>query len=166
MLDTIKPVFDCRDIQDTTLALAADKCEFTLDEVLAALGSHTAVDNCDGDIKGKPMLRDKDDKKDIALPATFHKDTTYHIIWHFVDKSMNDKTCDQYLTVADTTRPDASDACKKLTDKTVVAENTCELPFSSLDVDLNSSINDKCDGVIKAKVQAFVTQFDGTVSLF
>ena len=166
VLDTMKPVFDCRDIQDTTLALAADKCEFTLDEVLAALGSHTAVDNCDGDIKGKPMLRDKDDKKDIALPATFHKDTTYHIIWHFVDKSKNDKTCDQYLTVADTTRPDASDACKKLTDKTVVAENTCELPFSSLDVDLNSSINDKCDGVIKAKVQAFVTQFDGSVKRY
>ncbi len=166
VLDTMKPVFDCRDIQDTTLALAADKCEFTLDEVLAALGSHTAVDNCDGDINGKPMLRDKDDKKDIALPATFHKDTTYHIIWHFVDKSKNDKTCDQYLTVADTTRPDASDACKKLTDKTVVAENTCELPFSSLDVDLNSSINDKCDGVIKAKVQAFVTQFDGTVKRY
>lgn len=166
VLDTMKPVFDCRDIQDTTLALAADKCEFTLDEVLAALGSHTAVDNCDGDIKGKPMLRDKDDKKDIALPATFHKDTTYHIIWHFVDKSKNDKTCDQYLTVADTTRPDASDACKKLTDKTVVAQNTCELPFSSLDVDLNSSINDKCDGVIKAKVQAFVTQFDGSVKKY
>lgn len=166
VLDTMKPVFDCRDIQDTTLALAADKCEFTLDEVLAALGSHTAVDNCDGDIKGKPMLRDKDDKKDIALPATFHKDTTYHIIWHFVDKSKNDKTCDQYLTVADTTRPDASDACKKLTDKTVVAQNTCELPFASLDVNLNSSITDKCDGVIKAKVQAFVTQFDGSVKKY
>ena len=69
------------------------------------------------------MLRDKDEANDIALPSTFHKDTTYHIIWHFVDKAKNDKTCDQYLTVADTTPPDASDACKKLTDKTVVAEN-------------------------------------------
>ena len=166
VLDTMKPVFDCRDIQDTTIALDADKCELTLEEVLAALGTHKAVDNCDGEIEGKPMLRDKDEANDIALPSTFHKDTTYHIIWHFVDKSKNDKTCEQYLTVADTTPPDASDACKKLTDKEVVAENTCELPFSSLDINLNSSINDKCDGVIKAKVQAFVTQYDGSVKKY
>ena len=166
VLDTMKPVFDCREIKDTTVALAADKCELTLDEVLAALGKHKAVDNCDGDIEGKPMLRDKDEANDIALPSTFHKDTTYHIIWHFVDKSKNDKTCEQYLTVADTTPPDASDACKKLTDKEVVAENTCELPFASLDINLNSSINDKCDGVIKAKVQAFVTQYDGSVKRY
>lgn len=166
VLDTMKPVFDCRDIQDTTIALAADKCELTLDEVLAAIGTHKAVDNCDGEIEGKPMLRDKDEVNDIALPSTFHKDTTYHIIWHFVDNAKNDKTCEQYLTVADTTPPDASDACKKLTDKEVVAQNTCELPFSSLDVNLNSSITDKCDGVIKAKVQAFVTQFDGTVKRY
>lgn len=166
VLDTMKPVFDCREIQDVTVALAPEKCELTLDEVLAALGKHTAVDNCDGDIDGKPMLRDIDDTKEIALPSTFHKDTTYHIIWHFVDNSKNDKTCEQYLTVADTTRPDASDACKKLTDKSVVAKNTCELPFEDLDINLNSSIIDKCDGEIKAKVQAFVTQYDGSVKKY
>ena len=166
VLDTMKPVFDCREIQDTTVALAPDKCELSLDEVLEALGSHTAVDNCDGDIKGKPMLRDIDDTKEIALPSTFHKDTTYHIIWHFVDKSKNDKTCEQYLTVADTTRPNASDECKKLTDKTVVAKNTCELPYEDLDINLNSSIIDNCDGELKAKVQAFVTQYDGSVKKY
>lgn len=166
VLDTMKPVFDCREIQDTTVALAPDKCELSLDEVLEALGSHTAVDNCDGDIKGKPMLRDIDDTKEIALPAKFHKDTTYHIIWHFVDKSKNDKTCEQYLTVADTTRPNASDECKKLTDKTVVAKNTCELPYEDLDINLNSSIIDNCDGELKAKVQAFVTQYDGSVKKY
>ncbi|MBP5705408.1 MAG: hypothetical protein J6X12_12055, partial [Paludibacteraceae bacterium] len=166
VLDTMKPVFDCREIQDVTVALAPEKCELTLDEVLAALGKHTAVDNCDGDIDGEPMIRDIDDTKEIALPSTFHKDTTYHIIWHFVDNSKNDKTCEQYLTVADTTRPDASDACKKLTDKSVVAKNTCELPFEDLDINLNSSIIDKCDGEIKAKVQAFVTQYDGSVKKY
>lgn len=166
VLDTMKPVFDCRNIQDTTIALAADKCELSLDEVLAALGNHTAEDNCDGDIEGKPMLRDKDDAKDVALPSSFHKDTTYHIVWHFIDKANNDKTCDQYMTVADTTPPDASDACKKLTDDEVTATDTCELPFTSLNVNLNSTIEDKCDGVIKAKVQAFVTQFDGSVERY
>lgn len=166
VLDTMKPVFDCRNIQDTTIALAADKCELSLEEVLAALGNHTAEDNCDGDIEGKPMLRDKDDAKDVALPSSFHKDTTYHIVWHFIDKANNDKTCDQYMTVADTTPPDASDACKKLTDAEVTATDTCELPFTSLNVNLNSSIEDKCDGVIKAKVQAFVSQFDGSVERY
>lgn len=160
--DTMSPTFDCREIQDTTVALAPDKCELTLDELLAAIGEHTAVDNCDGDIKGKPMLRLKDNT-DIALPSNFRKDSTFHIVWHFIDMVGNDKTCDQYLTVADTTPPDASDACEKLKDSTIVVKVDCEIPFADLNVSLKDSIVDKCDGVLKAKVQAFVTQFDKTV---
>lgn len=166
VLDTIKPTFDCSEILDTTVALAPDQCELNLEEVLAALGSHTAKDNCDGDIEGVPMLRDEDEVTEIPLKEPFkslRKDTTYHFIWHFVDKAGNDKTCEQYLTVADTTRPDASEACKNLTDKEVLAKNTCELPFESIDVDLNSTIEDLCDGTIKAKVQAFVKNYDGKI---
>lgn len=166
VLDTIKPTFDCSEILDTTVALAPDQCELNLEEVLAALGSHTAIDNCDGDIEGVPMLRDEDEVTETPLKEPFkslRKDTTYHFVWHFVDKAGNDKTCEQYLTVADTTRPDASEACKNLTDKDVLAKNTCELPFESIDVDLNSTIEDLCDGTIKAKVQAFVKNYDGKI---
>lgn len=166
VLDSVKPTFDCSEILDTTVALAPDQCELNLEEVLAALGSHTAIDNCDGDIKGVPMLRDEDEVTEIPLKEPFkslRKDTTYHFIWHFVDKAGNDKTCEQYLTIADTTPPDASEACKNLTDKDVLANNTCELPFESIDVDLNSTIEDLCDGTIKAKVQAFVKNYDGKI---
>lgn len=166
ILDTIKPSFDCSEILDTTVALAPEQCELNLEEVLAVLGSHTAIDNCDGDIKGVPMLRDEDEVTEIPLKEPFkslRKDTTYHFIWHFVDKAGNDKTCEQYLTIADTTPPDASEACKNLTDKDVLAKNTCELPFESIDVDLNSTIEDLCDGTIKAKVQAFVKNYDGKI---
>ncbi len=162
VLDTMKPVFDCREIVDTTVALRPDQCELTLKEVLEVLGDHTAQDNCDGEIKGNPRLR-KDDNVEVDLPAKFPKDSTYHIIWHFTDTSNNDKICDQYLTVADTTPPDASEACNNLTDKEVVATETCELPFTALGINIDSSIEDYCDGALKAKVQAFVTQYDSSV---
>ncbi len=168
ILDNTKPDFDCSEIKDTTIKLAPTACAATLEEVKAALKSHTAQDVCDGDIPGVPHVKLSDGTlDDLANYPTFKKDTSYAIVWTFTDKAGNVKECSQLLTIADTTKPDLSQTCKE-PEKDVAATVNCSLTYDELNLPTldEMTLIDDCDGKIVPSVVARIAQIDGSYLTF
>lgn len=166
--DSTVPVFeDCDKLPEIIIPLAPEMCSASQELVKANLGSHTAVDDCDGDILGVPNVLLPDEINYVPLYESFKKDTTYKIVWVFTDKTGNKTECFQKLTVVDTTAPDPSAVCPPPT-KEVVAHTVCSVEYSELGLPTleEMKITDPCDGVIYPRVVAKVYNPDGTYKVY
>lgn len=162
--DTTAPVFDCSAIENVTIKLDPNECTASKEKVLAALGSYTAVDNCEGNIEGVPMVQ-LEDLSLVPLYDEFDKDTTYHIVWVFVDSKDNKQECNQMLTIEDVTPPNPEDVCPTDPNVNVDATVTCSVNFSDLNLKSveEMAIVDPCDGKLIPTLVAKVTQLDGAI---
>lgn len=136
--DTTAPVFpDCDNLKDLIFDVAAGECTVPGSEVEALLGSHTAHDNCDGDIVGVPGVgvNGKD-----PLPSFYPVDTTV-VTWVFTDKSGISSYCPQLIIVDDHNKPDPSAICPKEPFLADAVKGTCETTVSLPELKLF----DKCD---------------------
>ena len=161
--DETDPVFDdCDNLESLTIELPADLCVAPQSLVEATLGSHTATDDCDGDIPGVPHVLQPDSTLS-ALYSAFQKDTTYIIVWTFTDQSGNSISCSQKLTIKDVTPPYVEDVCKD-PEKDVDATDTCSVPYDKLGLPTltEMTLNDQCDGSIVPRVVAKIAQPDHT----
>lgn len=166
--DSTAPVFeDCDKLPKLTIELAPEMCTASKDLVEATLGSHTAIDDCDGDIPGVPNVLLPNEVDYVPLYATFKKDTTYTIVWVFTDLTNNKTECLQKLAIVDTTAPDPSAVCPPPT-KTVTAHVVCSVPYDELGLPTleEMKITDPCDGVIYPTVVAKVYEPDGTYKVY
>ena len=137
--DVTPPVFaNCGKLKDLKFKVKPGECSVPLADVKAALGSNTAIENCDGEIPGKPGIGDKGNK---ALPASFGIGTTV-VTWVFTDKSNNSTYCKQNVVVIDDIAPDPSDICPTEPFKANAIPGTCENTVSLPELVLT----DKCDG--------------------
>lgn len=166
--DSTAPVFDdCDKLPEVVIELAADQCTASKDLVEANLGTHTAVDDCDGEIPGVPHVMLPNGVDYVPLYAEFKKDTTYKVVWVFTDATGNITECYQKLTIADTTAPDPSGVCPPPT-KTVTAHTVCSVEYDELGLPTleEMKITDLCDGDLYPTVVAKVYAPDGTYKVY
>lgn len=166
--DRTAPVFDsCGKLPEVVVILPGEMCAASKSLAEANLGSHTAIDDCDGEIPGVPNVLLPGDTSYVPLYESFKKDTTYTIVWTFTDDSDNRLECSQKMTIKDTTPPDPSAVCPPPT-KEVSADVTCAVPYDDLDLPSLASMTiiDPCDGEIVPTVEAKVYQPDGSYLLF
>lgn len=162
--DRTAPVFEnCFKMPEVVIELPADECVASQSEVKASLGTQTAIDDCDGDIAGVPYVLSPDGASLLDLYASFQKDTSYTIVWVFVDLSGNAIECSQKLTIVDTTPPDPSGVCPPPT-KEVSAKTVCSVTYDELQLPTLEQMKmvDPCDGVLYPTVVAKVYLPDGT----
>ena len=166
--DRTAPVFEkCGKMEEVVKELPAEMCVAPKDMVEAALGSNTAIDDCDGDIPGVPHVLLPGDTVYVDMYQSFKKDTTYTIVWTFTDLSGNTLECNQKLTIKDTTPPDPSGICPPPT-KEVYADVDCSVPYDDLQLPSLESmvLVDPCDGDIYPTVEAKVYLPDGSYQLY
>lgn len=159
--DHTNPVFDkCDEMEDVTIVLEPDECTASKDVVEAALGSFTAIDDCDGDVPGIPHVLLPDSTL-ADLYDSFIKDTTYIIVWTFTDLSGNSISCSHRLTIKDVTTPHVDEVCKD-PETDVDATVTCSVDYDELHLpDISEMIlNDKCDGPLTPQMVAKIAQPD------
>ena len=159
--DKTAPDVDCSVFEDNPLeyVLASDQCSAPLSEIKVLLGRHVAKDNCDKDsVVGVPYMLLKNGTSRVALPSVFVKDTTYTIIWVFTDEAGNEATCNQLLSVVDTTAPDNSICPDPV--KVIDADVKCTFTYDELNIP-NLSVNDLCDGVLVGKLTGEIQQPNG-----
>ncbi len=162
--DRTAPVFEnCFKMPEVVIELPADECAASQSEVKASLGTQTAIDDCDGDIAGVPYVLSPDGASLLNLYDSFKKDTSYTIIWVFVDLSGNAIECSQKLTIVDTTPPDPSGICPPPT-KEVSAKTVCSVTYDELQLPTLEQMKmvDPCDGDLYPTVVAKVYLPDGT----
>ena len=163
VVDTEKPVFDCDNLKDLVFELQADKCEAIKDEIELLLGTHKAMDNCDGEVNGLAKIKDINNNY-LELPSSFRKDTTYVIAWIFKDLSDNVTICYQNLSIKDVTPPNPSAVCPP--ERTVIkATSKCNLEYSDLSLP-SISLNDPCDGILTPVVVGKINQKNGSVNQY
>ena len=162
--DRTAPVFeDCEKMPEVVIELPENECAASTEEVKAALGKQTAIDDCDGDIDGKPFVLSPDGASLLPLYDSFKKDTTYTIVWTFTDLSGNSVECSQKLTIKDVTPPNPSGVCPPPT-KDVYAKTVCSVTYDELQLPTQEQMKlvDPCDGVLYPTVMARVMLPDGT----
>ena len=166
--DRTAPVFEnCFKMPEVVINLSPDECTASQSKVKASLGTQTAIDDCDGDIAGVPYVLSPDGASLLNLYDSFQKDTTYTIIWVFVDLSGNAIECSQKLTIVDTTPPDPSGVCPPPT-KEVSAKTVCSVTYDELQLPTleQMKMNDPCDGVLYPTVVAKVVLPDGVTLVY
>lgn len=166
--DRTAPVFEnCFKMPEIKIELPADECVASLNEVKASLGTQTAIDDCDGDIDGVPYVLSPDGASLLDLYASFQKDTSYTIVWVFVDLSGNAIECSQKLTIVDTTPPDPSGVCPPPT-KDVYAKTVCSVTYDELQLPTLEQMKmiDPCDGTLYPTVVAKVVLPDGVTLVY
>ena len=162
--DRTAPVFeDCEKMPEVVIELPENECAASTEEVKAALGKQTAIDDCDGDVDGKPFVLSPDGASLLPLYDSFKKDTTYTIVWTFTDLSGNSVECSQKLTIKDVTPPNPSGVCPPPT-KDVYAKTVCSVTYDELQLPTQEQMKlvDPCDGVLYPTVMARVMLPDGT----
>lgn len=163
--DTTPPLFaDCGNMPLIVIELDPDSCSASNELVRKKLGTHSAHDNCDGDIEGFPMLT-LPDLSYAELPEFFKKDTTYLISWVFTDKKNNKKICHQSLEVRDTTPPDLTGVCPAENVKNVAAKVVCAVTYDDLQLP-NLKVDDPCDGLLLPIVTGWIKQKDESVIVY
>ena len=144
----IEPVFDCKNIHDTTLYLGLDQCE--IPEGTVSLPTPIAKDACtDTDIPGVPTRLDGK-----AMTDAYPRDTTM-ITWKFTSIfSTAEKECPQNVIVVDTFPPMPD--CEALDTIIVqIAENSTYFDSATYQEAVDAglkipSYKDVCDGEIIA----------------
>lgn len=138
--DTTKPVFvDCGNLDDLTFNITLDECTISKETIKAALGTHSATDNCGTSVEGVPGLGENG--KEPLLDEFPVGD--YVVTWVFDDGNGNVTYCTQNISVKDEVGPDTTGICPA--DKTVDAVlGTCENDLGLTEL----TINDHCDGAL------------------
>ncbi|MBR2261259.1 MAG: gliding motility-associated C-terminal domain-containing protein [Paludibacteraceae bacterium] len=166
VVDSMQPVISCEEIEDISIDLQPQHCTASKDTVRAILGSHSAQDDCDGDIIGVPHVLLPDETL-ADLFDSFMKDTTYVIVWTFTDQEGNEVRCSHNLRINDVTPPIVDTICKD-PEKNLVATVECSLTYDELQLPSDESmiLHGDCDGDIVPRKVAKVAQPDHTYLLY
>lgn len=143
LLDSVAPFFDCSTLEDIDLIAKEGTCEVSSEELVAALGEHSAIDSCtNAEVPGRAFV------EGVSVESVSAKvGDTLIVHWVFIDSTLNAvaKECDQVVYVLGRNKPVFD--CETLKDTILyLALDECFLDGAKLNLNIPVA-KDSCTGI-------------------